>query len=118
MPWAAESRVAPAEMRILPEPSADVLPIVSVPALTVVVPAKEALLPERVSADVALFCTTPVTLAPRAALIRVAPPPVPELVTVPVGLTVVVESVRPLAIALLLLRTRLPVPETPPETVK
>src|SRR6185295_11335029 len=73
--------------------------------------------PESVSCDVALSCTTPVTLVPMMALMSVEPVPVPELVTVPVGLTLVVDSVMPLAIALLLLSTRLPVPVTPPETV-
>ena len=51
------------------------------------------------------------------ALISVTPLPVPELVIVPMLLTLVVERVMPLAILLLLLSIRLPVPLTPPETV-
>ena len=50
-------------------------------------------------------------------LIATEPVPDPELVIVPVLLTDTVESVMPLAVALLLLSTRLPVPVTPPETV-
>src|SRR6266446_5189063 len=51
------------------------------------------------------------------ALMRVEPLPVPELVIVPVLLTLAPERVMPLAIELLLLRTRLPVPVTPPVKV-
>jgi len=69
-------------------------------------------------ADVVLFSVMPVTLEPTAALIDVAPLPVPELVIVPVLLTLVVERVMPLAIELLLLRTRFPVPVTPPDSVR
>src|SRR5215470_14374228 len=47
----------------------------------------------------------------------VPPEPLPLLVIVPVLLTEVVDNVMPLAIALLLLSTRLPVPVTPPDTV-
>ena len=66
----------------------------------------------------ALFCVTPVTLAPMTELIRFEPVPVPELVTVPTLLTVPLgrplevpgSSVIPLAVALSFLRIRLPVP--------
>ena len=74
-------------------------------------------MPERVSPEVLLFWTTPVTLAPMTALMSDAPLPLPELVMVPMLLTLVPEKVMPLASALLLLSTRLPVPLTPPETV-
>lgn len=76
------------------------------------------LTPLRVRKLVALFCVTPVTLAPKGALMTVEPEPEPELVRVPVLFTAVVERVRPPAMALSLLRMRLPVPVTPPETVK
>jgi len=66
---------------------------------------------------VVLFSTTPVTLVPITALIVVPPDPLPLLVMVPVLLTEAVDNVMPLAVALLLLSTRLPVPLTPPEMV-
>ena len=62
-----------------------------------------------------------VTLLPTPPLIRVValvPVPVPLLVIVPALFTLAVESVIPLVIALLLLSTKLPVPDTPPVTVK
>src|ERR1700720_1844702 len=74
--------------------------------------------PVMLSAEVVLFSVIPVTLEPTPALIKLLPLPVPELVIVPVLFTLVVESVTPLAIALLLLKMRLPVPVTPPETVR
>ena len=80
-------------------------------------PPVKVLTPDRSNSEVALFSTTPVTLAPITALINVEPAPVPELVIVPALLTEVVESVRPEAIELLLFSTRLPVPIIPPETV-
>ena len=52
------------------------------------------------------------------ALMSVIPLPLPELVIVPVWFTAVVDSVMPLAVVVLLLRVRLPVPVVPPETVK
>jgi hypothetical protein len=45
------------------------------------------------SAEVALFCTTPLTLVPTTALIVAAPAPAPLLVIVPVLFTEAVESV-------------------------
>jgi hypothetical protein len=75
------------------------------------------LAPESVSADVALFSTTPVTLVPITALIVVPPEPLPLFVIVPMLLTEFVDNVMALAVALLLLSTRLPVPLTPPEIV-
>ena len=72
--------------------------------------------PVTFNAEAALFSVRPVTLVPTPALMRVSPP-VPELVIVPPLLTLVVESVRLSAVALLLLRTKLPVPVTPPDTV-
>ena len=80
-------------------------------------PPVKVLTPDRSNSEVALFSTTPVTLAPITALINVEPAPVPELVIVPALLTEVVESVRHEAIELLLFSTRLPVPIIPPETV-
>ena len=75
------------------------------------------LAPERIKIEVELFWIMPVTLVSMTALMAVVPEPVPELVIVPVLLTLVVERVIPEAIALLLLSTRLPVPVTPPDTV-
>ena len=56
-------------------------------------------------------------LVPMTALINELPEPVPEFVMVPVLLTSFVDSVTPLAVVLLLFKTRLPVPPTPPFTV-
>ena len=75
------------------------------------------LFPERVNCEVALFWTTPVTLEPITALIVVAAVPLPELVTVPMLLTGPVVTEMPFVL-LLVSRVRLPVPETPDETVK
>jgi len=75
------------------------------------------LAPERVKGEVALFCTTPVTLAPMTEEITVIPVPEPLLMMVPALLTAVVVSVTPAAVALLFCRTRVPVPPTPPLTV-
>ena len=75
--------------------------------------------PRSVNGDVALFCTTPVTLAPITALMDEPLEPVPELVMVPVLFTLAVETEMPLVIVLLLLlRIRLPVPVAPPERVR
>lgn len=72
--------------------------------------------PERVSAEVLLFCTTPVTLVSMTELMSVTPLPLPEFVIVPTLLTVPVEKVRPPpALALI---TRLFVPVTPPLKVE
>lgn len=60
---------------------------------------------------------TVVTFAPMTALISTSPLPEPELVIVPVLLTLVVERVMPLVIVLLLLSTNLPEPVMPPDTV-
>src|SRR5262249_50793339 len=73
--------------------------------------------PLTVSAEVVLFSVIPVTFDPTPALMSVTPLPLPLLVIVPVLLTEVVDTVMPLAVALLLLSTRLPVPLTPPEIV-
>ena len=67
--------------------------------------------------EVALLWVRPVTAAPMFALISTLPELVPELVMVPVLLIDVVDRVIPAAVALLLLRIRLPAPVTPPETV-
>ena len=56
-------------------------------------------------------------LAPTGALISTEPVPVPLLEMVPALFTLVLEIVMPLAMALLLLMMRLPVPINPPETV-
>ena len=60
----------------------------------------------------------PVTFDPTPPLIRTLPLPLPELVMVPVLLTVFVEIVIPLAVELLFFRVRLPLPVMPPEWVK
>ena len=60
---------------------------------------------------------TPPTLPPTDAMVTV-PAPEPELVMSPVLLTEVVIRLMPFAAELLLLRIRLPVPITPPETVR
>ena len=74
------------------------------------------LTPSSCSWEVLLFSTTPVTLVPIIALISVEPLPVPALVTVPVLLTEVPETVI-LAVELLLSSIRLPVPVILPEIV-
>src|SRR5262249_57730191 len=61
--------------------------------------------------------TTRVMVVPVMALMGVAPEPLPLFVIVPMLLTEVVDNVMPLAIELLLLSTKLPVPLTPPDTV-
>ena len=63
-----------------------------------------------------LFWVTPVTFEPTPPLIKALPFPLPELVIVPVLLTEAEEIVIPLAVELLLLITRLPVPVMPPVT--
>ena len=73
--------------------------------------------PLTVSAEAALFSVTPVMFEPTPALTNVRPLPVPALVTVPVLLTEVVETVMPLAMELLLSKVRLPVPVVPPVRV-
>ena len=76
------------------------------------------LAPESVKGEVALFCVTPVILAPITALTSTSPVPVPELVIVPILFTAVVEIVIPLPVALLLLKIKLPaVFVTPPVNV-
>jgi len=69
------------------------------------------------SGEVVLFSVMAVTFVPTPPLMRTAPAAVPELVIVPVLFKLVVEIVIPFAVALLLLRTRLPVPLMPPDTV-
>ena len=68
--------------------------------------------------EVALFWTTRVTLVPMAEEINTPPDPLPELVIVPVLLTVFVEIVMPLAVDPSFLSVRLPLPVMLPETVK
>ena len=55
---------------------------------------------------------------PISELIVTLPVPLPELVIVPVLLAEVVEIVMPLAVELLLLMTRLPIPVMPPLSVR
>ena len=62
----------------------------------------------------ALFCVTPVTLAPIIALISVFPAAVPELVTVPVLFNEAPEMVTPFAVAPLFWSVRLKAPVIPP----
>jgi hypothetical protein len=73
--------------------------------------------PVRVSCELALFWTTPVTEVLMTALIAVVPEPLPLLVTVPVLPTAVPETVIPFVIVLLLFRIRFPVPVVPPDNV-
>jgi len=82
------------------------------PLLTVKAPV------EMVSPEVVLFCVMPVTFAPTPPVMDTPPEPLPELVIVPVLLTAVVDSVMPLDVDPLLLKIKLPVPLTPPVTVK
>ena len=85
--WAMPFRfsVAPAVLaRVTAEtvPRAVVLPIVSVPAWMLVVPVNVALAPERVVIDVALFCVTDDTVAPRTPEMLSGEVPVATLVIV------------------------------------
>src|SRR5262249_52275238 len=73
--------------------------------------------PLTVSADVVLFSVIPVTFEPTPALMSVTPLPFSLLVLVQVLLTEAVDTEMPLAIALLLLSTRFPVPVAPPDRV-
>ena len=100
---------------IVPVPNALALVVPpSVPA-RMVLPPEKVFTPESVSPEEVLFCITPVTFVPMMALIAVLPVPEPELVMLPVLLIEVPESVTPLAMELLLFRTRFPVPLAPPE---
>jgi hypothetical protein len=77
------------------------------------------LAPERVNCDVPLFWTTPVTPVLITALMATEPLPLPELVIVPILLTVVPEIVIPLLVELLFCRIRAPeVLATPPVRLK
>lgn len=89
----------------------------TVPALMSRPPVKRLVPVVRVNCEVELFWMTVVTSAPMTALISVSPAPAPELVIVPVLLTLVVEIVMPLVIELLLFRTKLPAPVIPPDMV-
>ena len=72
----------------------------------------------KLSVEVALFWTTPVTFVPMTELMRAEPVPLPELVIVPVLLTAAVVSATPLTSVLSLSSMRLPVPiPTPPVKV-
>ena len=72
----------------------------------------------RVRDELALFCVTPVTLVPMAALIVAPPEPPPELVIVPLWLTFVPLREMPLVELPLLFKIKLPTPVTLLETVK
>ena len=93
--------------------------MVNVPAVSVrvVAVALTVIAPLSVRDDVELFSMMLVTFAPNGALMVIAPVPVPLLVTVPALLILVPDKVIPLAIALLLLMIKFPVPVVPPETV-
>ena len=69
-------------------------------------------------AEVVLFSVMPVTRLPTPALTNVAPVPVPLLVITPALFTLVVDRVKLLFVLVLLFSTKLPVPVTPPVTVK
>lgn len=86
--------------------------------VTVVPPLFTVKAPLTVRAEVGLDSVIAVTFVPTGALNKTLPAPVPELVIVPTGFTLVMETVRALATSLLFLRIKLPVPVTPPETVK
>jgi len=100
--------VTPPETVRLPAWLVKVVP----PLLTVRAPV------EIVSADVELFCVIPVTLEPTPPVMDTLPELLPELVIVPVLFTAVVDSVIPLAVEPLFFKIKLPLPLTPPETVK
>ena len=90
---------------------------VTVPA-RIVVPLVYVFAPESVNPELTLFCVIPVIPVPIDELISELPVPFPEFVIVPVLSTAPVDSVIPLAIALLLLSIRLPVVlATPPDKV-
>src|SRR5436190_19668315 len=75
----------PRVRNVVVEPA--LLAAVSVPVVTVVVPVYEVFVPDKVSAEVALFSVTPVTFPPILPLIVVVPVLLPELRIVPVLLT-------------------------------
>jgi len=111
----------PSLFKIKLPPPVTLLETVKLPAkLVKVVPALLTLRSpvEMVSAEVVLFCVMPVTLEPTPPVMDTLPELLPELVIVPVLFTVVVESVMPLAVDPLFFKIKLPVPVTPPETVK
>jgi len=113
------SKVAPPAMVKVPvaAPRAFALLMLSCPAKRFTPPVKR-LVPERVKGEVALFCTTLVTLLPITAEMMTEPVPVPKLMTWPVLAKFLVVSVIPAAVLLLFCRTRVPVPLTPPLSVK
>ena len=76
------------------------------------------MVPDKIKAEVVLFWVRPVTFVPITALMSVEPLPVPVFLTVPVLLTLAVETVKALSVLVLFLSTRFPVPVTPPVTVK
>ena len=87
-PWSVAAvlpLVSPIVIVPVPEPpKADVLVVpLNVPALMVSPPVK-VLAPDRVSCEVAEFCTMPVTLVPMTAEMVEVPLPEPKLVIVPI----------------------------------
>jgi len=114
-----KSNVVPATLASVTALDADNAPLpenCNVPALMVVALVKR-LTPASTNFDVPLFCVSPVTFVPMTALISVLPVPLPEFVTVPALFTEAVDKVIPLAVVLLLLSTKLPLPVTPPDNV-
>lgn len=89
---------------------------VSVPAWMSISPTVE-LLPDKINAEVLLFCVIPVTLLPITAEMVVVPLPAPELVIVPVLLTPVTPFERVIVCVLAPLKIKLPVPEIAPLTI-
>jgi len=98
-------------------PALEPLPTCKVPEV-IVVAEVYVLVADRIKAEVVLSWVTPVTFVPITALIRLEPLPVPVFLTVPVLLTLVVETVKALSVLVLFRSARLPVPVTPPVTVK
>ena len=86
--------------------------------VVVLIPPRMVSAPLTFKAEVVLFSVMPVTRLPTPALTNVAPVPVPLLVITPALFTLVVDRVKLLFVLVLLFSTKLPVPDTPPVTVK
>ena len=86
--------------------------------VVLLIPPRMVSAPLTFKAEVVLFSVMPVTALPTPALTNVAPVPVPLLVITPALFTLVVDRVKLLSVLVLLFSTKLPVPDTPPVTVK
>ena len=103
------------------------LPVPVTPPVTVKVPAVSVRVVPPLATVIAVvvmlsgevpFSIMLVTVAPTPPLIKVMPEPLPLLVIVPVLPTLAVDRVKLLSVLVLLFSTKLPVPDTPPVTVK